>query len=71
MTDRRIPPGGNAQRRDVVGQDLLQGESAVATRGAAVGALAEHEPGQLIQNACQLELGQHAIDAVDRLAHVF
>ena len=55
----------------MVVENLLQGQGAVSLAGSAVGAAAEDETPGLIQNAGQLQVGQHPVDPVDLFVDVF
>src|SRR5690606_17683574 len=70
VPDHRTTVGGDAQRLDVVVEDLVQGQRTVAATRIAVCTFAEDETGDLVQHAHQLERGEHAVDAVWRLGHV-
>src|SRR5690606_2698781 len=70
VADHRAAVRRDPQRPDVVVQDLRQGERAVARARLAIGALAEHEAGDAVEDPGELERGEHPVDPVRRFRDV-
>src|SRR5690606_27613283 len=63
VADRRAAIGRDAQRLDVVVEDLVEGERSETVARIAVAALAEDDSGDEVERADQVERGEHAVDA--------
>ena len=70
MADHRALPGRDAERLDQVVEDFLERERGVAFAWRALGTAAEHEALDAPEHASELQVRDHAIDAIRLLVHV-
>ena len=70
VAEHRAGPGRHAERLQVVRQDFLERQRAVAFTRLALRAVAKDDAPHFAENASQAQLGEHAVDSIELLLDV-